>query len=56
MEKIVLAAIGLMAVYYLARLLWKQSKGDVVCNCSNDSSGCSGCKSCPSAKPDGKGQ
>ncbi len=56
MEKMVLAAIGLIAVLYLARLLWKQSKGDVVCNCSNESGGCGGCKSCPSAKPDEKGR
>ncbi len=46
MEKIILIAIGIAAVYYVVRLLWKEAKGDIQCSCSSNCSekGCCGSK------------
>lgn len=39
MEKIILCLIGIAAAYYVVRLLWKEAKGEVRCNCSQGSCG-----------------
>lgn len=44
MEKVILAIIGVAAVYFVVRLLWKEAKGELPCNCANDS--CSNKKNC----------
>lgn len=36
MEKIVLAVIGAAAVYFAVRMLWKEAKGDLPCNCGQN--------------------
>ena len=41
MQTVILIAIGAVAVYYVVRLLWKEVKGELPCNCSsNCSAGC----------------
>jgi len=39
MEKIILGLIGVAAIYFVVRNLWKEAKGEVKCACSH--SGCS---------------
>lgn len=34
MEKIILAIIGVAAVGFMVRLLWKEAKGEVQCHCA----------------------
>lgn len=46
MEKIILAVIGVAAVYFVVRLLWKEAKGELPCNCGQ--SCCDSNKECPS--------
>jgi hypothetical protein len=51
MEKIILGLIGVAAIYYVVRLLWKEAKGEAQCNCSQGGCGAhnqskkSGCSS-----------
>ena len=45
MEKIILAVIGVAAVYFVVRLLWKEAKGELPCNCGQ--SCCDRKKECP---------
>ena len=45
MEKIILAVIGIAAVYLVVRLLWKEAKGELPCNCGQ--SCCDSNKECP---------
>lgn len=37
MEKIMLAIIGVTAVCFVVRLLWKEAKGELPCNCAQKS-------------------
>lgn len=46
MEKIILAIIGIAAVGFMVRLLWKEAKGDIQCHCAEGS--CSSKKDCHS--------
>jgi hypothetical protein len=39
MDKVVLIVIGLLAVGYVARMVWKELKGETQCHCSG---GCGG--------------
>lgn len=52
MEKIVLCLIGIAAAYYVVRLLWREAKGEVQCNCSQGNCGVrnQNKKSCCSSK------
>ena len=36
MEKIFLAIIGVTAVGFLVRFLWKEAKGEVKCHCAEN--------------------
>lgn len=47
MEKVLVLAIGAIAVWYLARMVWRESHGESSCACGAKS-GCGGCKGCPS--------
>lgn len=42
MEKAILVAIGIAAVGYVLRIIWKEAKGEVQCACSGscDKKGC----------------
>lgn len=46
MEKVLVLAIGAIAVWYLARMVWRESHGESSCACGTKS-GCGGCKGCP---------
>jgi hypothetical protein len=37
MEKIIVGLIGVAAIYYIVRKLWKEAKGEVKCACSQGS-------------------
>lgn len=39
MEKLILALIGVTAVGFVARLLWKEAKGEVQCHCAEGNCG-----------------
>lgn len=44
MEKIILVIIGVAAVYFVVRLLWKEAKGEMQCHCAQGD--CSSKKEC----------
>ncbi|MBU2700625.1 hypothetical protein Ga0466249_001717 [Sporomusaceae bacterium BoRhaA] len=41
MEQIILFGVGILAVFYVIRLLWKEVQGKTTCSC---------CKGCSSTK------
>ncbi len=48
MEKILLVVIGVAAVGFIVRLLWKEAKGEVQCHCGEGN--CGGKKNDPPKK------